>query len=88
MNSIYVDYTDNIWKFFRNDNRELCYKIMYEEGKWTKENLINNEVLGFAVYVEGDERIHIVYSNIKGELKYCTMKDKHWVGKNSISNGF
>ncbi|GEA33418.1 coiled-coil domain-containing protein [Clostridium diolis] len=81
MNSIYVDYTDNIWKFFRNDNRELCYKIMYEEGKWTKENLINNEVLGFAVYVEGDERIHIVYSNIKGELKYCTMKDKHWVGK-------
>ena len=78
---IYVDYTDNIWKFFRNDNKELRYKIMYGEGKWTKENLIDKEVLGFAVYVEVDETIHIVYSNIKGELKYCTLNEKQWVGK-------
>lgn len=78
---IYVDYTNNIWKFLRNNNKELRYKIMYGEGKWTKESLIDREVLGFAVYVEEDETIHIVYSNIKGELKYCTLKNKHWVGK-------
>lgn len=78
---IYVDYTNNIWKFFQNDNKELCYQIMYGEGKWTKESLIDKEVLGFAVYVEEDETIHIVYSNIRGELKYCTMKEKRWVGK-------
>lgn len=78
---IYVDYTNNIWKFFRNGNKELRYKIMYGEGKWTKESLIDKEILGFAVYVEEDETIHIVYSNIKGELKYCTLKDKQWVGK-------
>lgn len=78
---IYVDYTNNIWKFLRNNNKELRYKIMYGEGKWTKESLIDKEVLGFAVYVEEDETIHIVYSNIKGELKYCTLKNKHWVGK-------
>jgi len=78
---IYVDYTNNIWKFFQNVNKELSYKIMYGEGKWTKESLIDKEVLGFAVYVEEDETIHIVYSNIKGELKYCTLKDKQWVGK-------
>lgn len=77
---IYVDYANNIWKFFENNNKELVYKIMYGEGKWTKESLIDRDVLGFAVYVEEDETIHIVYSNIKGELKYCTMKDKQWVG--------
>ena len=78
---IYVDSTNNIWKFSKNDNKELQYNIMYEEGKWTKESLIGKEVLGFAVYVEEDETIHIVYSNIKGELKYCTLKDNQWVGK-------
>jgi hypothetical protein len=78
---IYGDYKDNIWKFSRNDNKELCYRIMYREGKWTKETLIDTEVLGFAVYVSGDETIHVVYSNTKGELRYCTMKDKQWVGK-------
>lgn len=78
---IYVDYTNNIWKFFKNDNKELRYNIMYREGKWTKENLIDKEVVGFAVYVDGDETIHIVYINIKGELRYCTIKEEQWVGK-------
>lgn len=78
---IYVDYTNNIWKFFKNDNKELSYNIMYREGKWTKENLIDKEVIGFAVYVDDDETIHIVYSNIKGELRYCTVKEEQWVGK-------
>ncbi|OOM16495.1 hypothetical protein [Clostridium saccharobutylicum] len=77
---IYVDYRNNIWNFFKNSNKELCYKIMYGEGKWSKESLIDKEVLGFAIYIEEDETIHIVYSNIKGELKYCTMKNKRWVG--------
>ncbi len=78
---IYVDYRDNIWSFFQNDNKELHYNIMYGEGKWTKETLIDKDVLEFAVHVEEDETIHIVYTNIRGELKYCTMKDKQWVGK-------
>jgi len=78
---IYVDCTNNIWKFFQNDNKELCYKIMYGEGKWTKESLIDKEVLNFTVYIAKDETIHIVYSDIKGNLKYCTMKNKQWVGK-------
>jgi hypothetical protein len=78
---ISVDYRNNIWKFFKNGNKELCYKIMYGEGKWTKETLIDKAVLGFAVYVEEDETIHIVYSNTKRELKYCTRKNKQWVGK-------
>ncbi|WP_346877014.1 hypothetical protein [Clostridium sp. UBA5712] len=78
---IYSDYKDNIWKFSRNDNKELCYRIMYREGKWTKETLIDVEVLGFDVYVSVDETIHVVYSNTKGELRYCTMKDTQWLGK-------
>lgn len=78
---IYSDRKDNIWKFSRNDNKELCYRIMYREGKWTKETLIDTEVLGFDVYVGGDETIHVVYSNTKGELRYCTKKDRQWLGK-------
>lgn len=78
---IYIDHTNNIWKFSQNDNKELHYSIMYGEGKWTKENLIDTNVLEFAIYIEKDETIHIVYSNTKGELRYCTMKDKQWVGK-------
>ncbi|MBV7272815.1 hypothetical protein JMF89_10565 [Clostridiaceae bacterium UIB06] len=78
---IYVDYANNIWKFFQNNNKELCYTIMYEEGKWTKESLIDKEVLDFTVYITNDETIHIVYSNINGNLKYCTMKNKQWLGK-------
>lgn len=78
---IYVDYIGNIWKFSKNDSRELLYNIMYEEGKWTKERLIDEEVLAFAVYIDKDETIHIVYSNNKGDLKYCTMRNKQWVGR-------
>ncbi len=78
---IYCDYKNNIWKFSRNGNKELYYRIMYREGKWTKETLIDTEVLGFDVYVGGDGTIHVIYSNTKGELRYCTMKDKQWLGK-------
>jgi hypothetical protein len=78
---IFVDYSNSIWKFSINDNEELRYNIMYEEGKWTKEIVIDKDVLGFAVYIEEDETKHIVYSNMRGELKYCTMQNKQWVGK-------
>nr|WP_315023910.1 hypothetical protein [uncultured Aminipila sp.] len=78
---IYVDYTNNIWKFSQNDNKELCYSIMYGEGKWTKESIIDKNILGFAVYVEEEGKIHIIYSNTKGEIKYCTLKDNQWIGK-------
>lgn len=78
---IYIDYRNNIWRFFANDDKELFYRVMYGEDKWTKDNLIDKEVLGFALYVEQDDTMHIVYNNIRGKLKYCTMKDKQWIGK-------
>lgn len=78
---IYVDHLNNTWKFYLNHNNELVYSIMYDEGKWTKENLIDTGITGFAVYIDEDGTVHIVYGNVKGELKYCTMKDTQWFGK-------
>ncbi|WP_195430470.1 hypothetical protein [Clostridium sp. D46t1_190503_E9] len=78
---IYLDCKENLWKFSLNNNKELSYGIMYKEGKWTKEILIDTKVLGFAIYIDENEGIHLVYSNTKGELRYCTMKNKQWVGK-------
>lgn len=77
---VYVDYINNVWQFFKNSKNELCYKIMYADGKWTKENLIDKNILKFAVYINEDENIHIVYDNNKRELKYCTMQNKKWMG--------
>lgn len=78
---ICVDYENNIWRFSQNSNRELCYKIMYGEGKWTKESLIDKDILGFAVNVEEDGKIHIVYSCSNGQIKYCTLKERQWIGR-------
>lgn len=78
---LYVDYKQSIWKFFMNKEEKLCYSIMYDEGKWTKEKLIDNDVTGFSIFVNDDGEIHLVYGNIKGELKYCILKDKQWFGK-------
>ncbi|MDV4151107.1 hypothetical protein R0131_09675 [Clostridium sp. AL.422] len=78
---LYVDYKESLWRFSVNDNKELNYRLMYTEGKWTKENLIDSRVTGFGLFVDDSEGIHLVYSNTKGELRYCTMKDNQWVGK-------
>lgn len=78
---IYNDSKGNKWMFSKNSNKELCYRIMYREGEWVKEILIDRQVIGFTIYVDEDEIIHVVYSNTEGELKYCTMKDKKWIGK-------
>lgn len=78
---IYSDLKGNIWMFSINNNKKLCYRIMYREGEWIKETIIDTKVFGFSIYVDEDEIIHVVYSNIKGELRYCTMKDKKWIGK-------
>ena len=78
---IYVDYENNIWKFSQNNNNELCYKIMYGAGKWTKESMIDKDVLGFAVTVEEDGKIHAVYNCTNGQIKYCTLKDNQWIGR-------
>lgn len=77
---VYIDLINNIWVFNLAENGNLEYKIMYEEEKWTKEKLIDSGVVAYCTYVE-DETIHIVYSNIKNELRYCTMKNKQWLGK-------
>ncbi len=77
---IYIDLLNNMWIFNLNDNGDLKYKIMYEQEKWTDEKLIDNGVVAYSTYVE-DEAIHIVYSNKKNELRYCTMKNKQWLGK-------
>jgi len=78
---VYSDLKGDIWTFSINGNKELCYRIMYREGEWIKETIIDTKVLGFSIYVDEDETIHVVYSNTKGELRYCTMKDKRWIGK-------
>lgn len=78
---MYIDYRNNIWKFYKNDNSTLCYKIMYGDSKWTKEKAIDDCIFDFAIYAEDDGAVHILYSNAKREIKYCTMKDKQWVGK-------
>ena len=78
---IYIDYKKNIWKFSQNNNKELCCNIMFVEGKWTKEILIDKDVLEFAVYIEEDGKIHIVYSSVNKEIKYCTLKENQWIGR-------
>jgi hypothetical protein len=77
---LFVDNTNNIWKFSLNQSNELSYKIMYEEGKWTKKSLVAVDVLCFAIYIDEEWNIHIIYSTSSGDLLYCTMKDKQWVG--------
>ncbi|WP_026884073.1 hypothetical protein [Clostridium akagii] len=86
---IYIDLLNNIWILNLNANGDLYYKIMYEEEKWTDERLIDSGVTAYSTYIE-DETIHIVYCNIKNELRYCTMKNKKWLGKvlYSIDNNF
>lgn len=79
--SIYIDYSRNMWKFELDENNNLCYKIMYEEGIWEKEIIIARNVLAFSVYINEDEIINIIYSNDVNEIKYCTMRDTKWVGK-------
>lgn len=82
---IYVDDNNNVWKFWISDSRELYYNIMYGDDKWTKKNLIDIDVLSFSVCIDNDGYIHIVYSTLRGELKYCTMRNKQWVGKSLYS---
>lgn len=77
---IYIDSINNIWKFYKNVRNEICYKIMYDDEKWTKEKVVDVEVLEAFIYVV-DETIHIVYITLKHELKYCTMKEKQWIGR-------
>lgn len=78
---LYVDYKERLWKFSVNEEGELLYRIMYREGKWTKDNLIDGRVTGFGLFVDENEGIHIVYSNTKGEIRYCTLKEQQWLGK-------
>ncbi|MDD3225080.1 MAG: hypothetical protein PHX70_10355 [Clostridium sp.] len=78
---IYIDSNKKTWKFYTNSNKNLVYKIMCEQGKWIKEKIIDNNVGNFAIYIEEDETIHIIYVNSKKELKYCTFKDSKWIGK-------
>lgn len=77
---VYLDSTNIIWKFALNDNRELQYTIKNKEGKWNKEKLIDKDVTGFFIY-NNEETIQIIYSNFKGELKYCTYSNNQWMGK-------
>lgn len=78
---LFVDYKEKLWKFSINEKSELYYVIMYSEGKWTKENLIDSRVTSFGLFIDENEGIHLIYSNSNGELRYCTFKDKRWLGK-------
>ncbi|MBU3203858.1 hypothetical protein [Clostridium algidicarnis] len=78
---IYYDKQNHIWRFYVTDSFELVYSIMYQEDKWTKENKIDNEVLDFAVNIDHDGKIYIVYSITGGLLKYCILEGNRWLGK-------
>ncbi|HBC95528.1 MAG TPA: hypothetical protein DC034_01885 [Clostridium sp.] len=71
---------NDLWKIYLNDTGTLVYKLMEDQGKWTKEKSIDMEVVEFAVCIE-DDRIHIIYVNKKYEMRYCTMKNGKWFGK-------
>ncbi len=77
---IYVDYASNVWKFSINRDKELLYTIMYKEGKWTKQKIIDKNVLGFYLYSD-ENGMHIIYSSSKAEMKYCTYIDQQWMGR-------
>lgn len=77
---LYIDYRENKWKFYI-DNMKLYYKVMYMEGSWTNEKIIDTNVTEFNLFVDNNEMIHLVYGNKKGELKYCTIKENKWVGR-------
>lgn len=77
---IYMDNNDNTWKFSVNNNYELQYTIMDSEGICTKEKLVVKDVTGLYIYTNGDG-IHIIYSDLNSEIKYCTFLEQQWMGK-------
>ncbi|WP_313346453.1 hypothetical protein [Sedimentibacter sp.] len=77
---ICVDSTNTKWKFTLNDDNELQYTVMNKEGKWLKEKRIDKDVIGLYIYTF-DKSIHIIYSTLNAELKYCTFLDEQWMGK-------
>jgi len=82
---LFYDGEDHIWKFYVNENKNLMYSIMYGEDKWTKEKKIDNEVLDFAVSLDIDNKIYIIYSVKDGELKYCVWEVNSWLGRSIYS---
>lgn len=76
----YVDNSNNIWKFSVNSDEKLQYSIMYEDKKWTEKKIIDQDVQGYCIYVDKNG-VHIIYSNSKAELKYCTFNGQQWMGK-------
>lgn len=77
---VYIDFIKNIWKFKLEENGNLVYKVMYDKCKWTKEKVIADHVIKYSTYIEEDI-IHIIYASQGNELKYCTFKNKQWLGK-------
>lgn len=78
---LYFDKQDHTWRFYVKDSGELVYSIMYEEDKWTKESKIDSEVLDFAVNIDRELKVYIIYSIKGGELKYCIWENNQWFGK-------
>ena len=78
---IFVDFTNNVWKFSQNNNKELFYTIMYRDGKWTQEKIIDKNVLSFSVCADKEGSIHIIYCNTSAQIKYCTLIENRWMGK-------
>ena len=62
-------------------SRDICYKIYLNDEKLILEELISNnknifklreQVLDYSVYLDGENRIHIIYINSNEEIKYIT----------------
>lgn len=77
---IFVDHENDIWKFSL-ESGELCCRITYGDESGTKKGVLDKNILGFSVYIEKEGKIHIVYSNDNGQIKYCTLKENKWYGR-------
>lgn len=88
----YILYADNAFMhFFHSKTKGLCLKIK-KNGQWSDTSfLCHDSKDGFFVYLDKNEKIHILCCNIKNDIIYITNKNSEWqtfvlsIGKPDIS---
>ncbi|CAM2905437.1 hypothetical protein HAHI6034_07350 [Hathewaya histolytica] len=76
---VFNDLDNNLWYFTLDDKNNMSYKIIYSENKWSKENIIDKNVLEFNIFIHNNN-IHIAYIK-ENEVKYCVWEKNQWLGK-------
>lgn len=88
----YILYADNAFlHFFHSQTKGLCLKIK-KNGRWSQTAYLCPDAKdGFSVYLDKNEKAHILCSNINNDIIYITNKNSEWqafvlsVGKPDIS---